>query len=373
MEALANLRRQTAAALCLACGKCATMCPLAETGDFSARRIASLGPSEDLEDCTVAVERCLTCGSCEVRCPQGVRFSDFVRGLRTLIPMEAHTPCPHAEVLQSTARLMAGETPPERDLSWVGDLKVAQEGDVALFVGCLPFFDVMFRDELGIEPLEIARSAIRLLNSQGIEPVLLTEERCCGHDLLWNGEVETFQRLVEANVQTFQEKGVKHILTTCAECCRTWRLDYPEEAPHYRPKVQHLAEFLAERLEQNQVAFEGNGIAQLTYQDPCRLGRHLGVFDAPRLVLDADALCCGTPGFVMCNAESRQLQTERLQSAAATGSDRLITACPKCLIHFSCAQAEDRRTGANATAIEVQDLTVLAASMLKEPETGEAQ
>ncbi|MDH3744739.1 MAG: (Fe-S)-binding protein, partial [Acidobacteriota bacterium] len=129
----------------------------------------------------------------------------------------------------------------------------------------------------------------------------------------------------------------------------------------------------------------------VTFQDPCRLGRHLGVTQAPRRVLEAlagadcdggdrssgangglvemersgqDANCCGTSGFIHCDANSRRLQSERLASAAATGADTLVTACPKCLIHFRCAQSEDRRTGRPDSGIEIEDLTVLAAAAL---------
>ncbi len=93
----------------------------------------------------------------------------------------------------------------------------------------------------------------------------------------------------------------------------------------------------------------------------------LGAF-ADRLVemerAGRDAVCCGTSGFMHCDADSRRLQSERLAEAAATGAGRLVTACPKCLIHFRCAQSEDRRRHRAAAGVEVEDLTVLAAARL---------
>ena len=77
-----------------------------------------------------------------------------------------------------------------------------------------------------------------------------------------------------------------------------------------------------------------------------------------------DAACCGTSGFVHCDANSRRLQSQRLTAAAATGAEKLVTACPKCLIHFRCAQSENRRRGLETAGIEVEDLTVLSASLL---------
>ena len=130
----------------------------------------------------------------------------------------------------------------------------------------------------------------------------------------------------------------------------------------------------------------------MTFQDPCRLGRHLGVTDAPRRVLASfgdgdgngkrfvemgkagiDAQCCGTSGFIHCDANSKRLQSERLRSAAATGADTLVTACPKCLIHFRCAQSEDRLRQRAAPEIEIEDLTILAAAMLDRPAPLETQ
>lgn len=384
---LESLRRSSRAALCLECGKCSTLCPLSGFGGFSAARLLAIRePGEETGG--DAVERCLTCASCEVRCPQQVRFTDFVLGLRGQLPAARRLPCPHGELLAAAARLGGNGRPPERDLGWVGDgLEIAAEGSVGLFVGCLPFFDVLFRHELGVETIAIARAAIRLLNHVGVTPVLVAEERCCGHDLLWRGEVEPFRALAEANARAFAERGVKVIVTTCAECCRTWRRDYPEVVGSYRPKVQHMTELLAEKVAAGELAFQENchedGGAPVTYHDPCRLGRHLGVVDEPRRLLDAlpggrlvemerrglDAICCGTPGFTRCDALSRQLQANRLAAAAATGAETLLTSCPKCLLHFACTQAEDRRlegTGRATTThpIRLADLTVFLAAHL---------
>jgi Fe-S oxidoreductase len=376
---LAAARKASAAALCQECSKCSTMCPLSGVEGFSAARIMGIRDAGDvLPGQWLAVQRCLTCGACQVRCPQGVQFIDYVRELRYRITDGAKEPCPHGTVIQASALLgIAPDAPPPTPAWLDDDLQVAETGAIGLFVGCLPQFDVMFGDEFGVEMTEIARSAVRALNHLGIEPVLVADEQCCGHDLLWGGDRDGFEALARANTAAFRERGIETVLTTCGECSRTWRLDYPEVAPEYRPKVQHMAEFLAERMEEEGLEFAAAD-ASVTYQDPCRLGRHLGVFDEPRRVLGAaagadvvempgsgvDAVCCGTSGFINCDAESRRLQAERLRTAEATGADTLITACPKCLIHFSCAAGEDRRRGREPPAIEVQDLTVFAARLL---------
>ena len=384
MASLETLRRSTKAAICLECGKCTTLCPLAryDSASFSASRVAATRDVEDTDNGgRAAVERCLTCGLCEVRCPQGVRFVDFVGGLRRQLPGDWPARCSHGDVLRAASRMAAGAEAPARPLDWLDeDLRVAEEGEVGLFVGCLPLYDVIF-EPLGISPTEIARSAVRVLNRLGIEPVVAPDERCCGHDLLWTGDEESFDALAEANAAAFKARGVKHLVTACAECCRTWRLDYPRVATGYRPRVQHLAEFLAGRLGEEEGLFAGNGESRLTYHDPCRLGRHLGVYEEPRAVMQAipgveltemaasgrDAVCCGTSGFTWCDAASRGLQLERLESAGTAGAETMITTCPKCWIHFACAQAGERRRGAEPPPVEVQDFTVFVSNRLAAP------
>ena len=381
MADLAQIRRSTGAALCLECGKCSTLCPLAEVGDFSAARVLSMqDPEAELQGHADAIQRCLTCAACEERCPQGVRYTDFVRALRPLLPTTARVPSPHGEVFQMAA---TPRDPDPNRWAWLeadDSLRVAEEGELALFVGCLPLFDAYFGSKLEIEMVESARAAIRLLNRLGIEPVLVADECCCGHDLLWRGDHDAFETLATSNLAAFKARGIQQILTVCAECCRTWRTDYPEVSAEYQPRVEHLSEFLAARLEREELTFNWTSNGAVTYQDPCRLGRQLGVFEPPRELLRAvpgseltemkrsgsDSLCCGTSGFIRCDAVSRQLQRERLESAASTGASKLITACPKCMIHMTCTMRDPVRRGSLKT--EIRDLVSVLADQIEYPQ-----
>jgi Fe-S oxidoreductase len=117
---------------------------------------------------------------------------------------------------------------------------------------------------------------------------------------------------------------------------------------------------------------------RVTYQDPCRLGRYMGVYQAPRKVLSAipgvelvemehnaaDAICCGVSSWVSCGATAKSIQMARLTEAKATGADILVTACPKCQIHFKCALSGKVPGNREAVDIPIEDLTSLVATAL---------
>lgn len=365
---------QTHAAACLECGKCTAVCAVAlHDPSFSPRRLVEeIIQGQPLEARhNHALWACLTCRACQERCPQGVDYIGFVRGVRALVRQEGdRVPCSHGGLLQTVMRLMADPAHQPDRLGWLQEgLETSTDGETLYFVGCLPYFEVVFGN-LGVPALEIARSVVRLLNAAGERPQLLAGERCCGHDLLWEGDEETFRRLAAQNRELIRASGAQRIVTACPECARTLKLDYP--AFGYDPGVEvlHISQWLAQALAAGRLNLVGQGW-KVTYQDPCRLGRHMGEYEAPRKVLAALgdlaemdpsgrlAQCCGTSAWTDCGAVNKELQVQRLRQAKITGADLLVTACVKCQIHFRCVLStagvpEDTR-------IEVVDLAQLAA------------
>jgi Fe-S oxidoreductase len=193
---------------------------------------------------------------------------------------------------------------------------------------------------------------VKVLNKLGIVPVVSPQERCCGHDLLWNGDRANFELLARHNTRLVAESGAKVLVTSCAECLRTWKIDYAPFFEGKPPLLQHFTEFLAERL--GQLKLKADGQLRVTYQDPCRLGRHLGLYDPPRRVLaslpgvelvemrrsGAAAVCCAGGTWSHCDRFAKRIQVERLREARATGARVLAAACPKCQIHLRCAMKD---------------------------------
>ncbi|MCP4248496.1 MAG: (Fe-S)-binding protein, partial [bacterium] len=325
---LAETARKTRAWACYDCGKCTATCPITRAGaDYSPRRqvlSANLGHRDGV--CKDAdLFSCLTCRLCDRRCPAEVEYTELVRRLREISHRDGVEPeCPHGGALQSVMRMMAAGGTQQRRMDWLtDDLQTEpQQGEVFFWAGCTMYYDAFFPD-VGMKTLDGTRAALRLLNRVGTTPVVSPEERCCGHDLLWNGDRRNFELLARHNVKLVADSGAKVLVTSCAECLRTWKIDYAPFIEGRAPRIVHLTEYLAENSDK--LSFKQNGKRTVTYQDPCRLGRHLGVYEAPRRSLTAlpgvelvemrrsgkAAMCCAGGTWSNCDRFAKQIQVER--------------------------------------------------------------
>jgi heterodisulfide reductase subunit D len=378
-----NILQTSGAAYCLECGKCSAVCPVTrwETADFaSPRRLvegAVLGRTEEVFNAPLFWS-CLTCNRCRELCPSAVHFSEFIRDARGIARESGRTgACTHGDVIHTWSRIMTDPALRQNRLGWLtAELGVSETSDTIFFAGCLPHYDALF-EELDVEGVKIARAAVRLLNAIGIFPRVLAGERCCGHDQLWQGEFETFRKLGRLNLDLLVQTGARRIVTACPECARTLARDYPRFIGGHGLDVYHITEILDRALSEGLLEFDPpGGGRRITYQDPCRLGRHLGIFDAPRTLIEAAghglvemahakraSICCGTSCWTACGQVNKHIQAERLKEAKAAGADLLVTACVKCQIHFKCAQQGPAFNG--DIEIEIQDITTLLAQRLR--------
>jgi len=369
---IARLTYVTGVNRCAECGECTASCPVAAIDqDFSPRRLAGMAMLEDADKLALSEEiwSCITCGICNAICPYGVDFLRFIQGVRTLAVSRGNVP--HYSERGRLAVEEISNTDRLRWLDGVEGLKVGDRGDVYYFSGCLSFLDRVYHDRANLRLLDIARSAVKILNSIGIVPAVSSEERCCGHDLLWMGDEEGFKTLMRANIELIRSSGAKIVVFTCAECLRTFDIDYRRFYGELGFEVMHITEFLKDKhLNLNTSAEK----LITTYHDPCRL-RHLGLYDAPRAILARipgvkqeemahnreHTLCCGVSSFLSCSPIARAMQMSRLAEAEATGASKLVVTCPKCWIHLDCA-LESLKMGRR---IEIEDLTTLLAARLK--------
>jgi Fe-S oxidoreductase len=206
-----------------------------------------------------------------------------------------------------------------------------------------------------------------------MEPVVSNNERCCGHDALWNGNEETFKQLARLNLDLIRSSGAKQVIFSCPEGYHTVKNFYPKYFGELDFTPVHILDFLADKLREGVIQLQGSDKEVVTFHDPCRLGRLAGIYDAPRKILETisgielkemprsreNGICCGTSGWMNCSSCSKEIQLQRLKEAGDTGAGTLITACPKCQIHFRCAKA------AFDLDIEITDLYDLIADHLK--------
>ena len=226
-----------------------------------------------------------------------------------------------------------------------------------------------------LDYLDIPKAVIGLLNQNDILPVVLSKEKCCGHDSLWNGDNDTFEKLARYNVQLFKDAGVKTIIFSCAEGYYTWKFSYPSIFEDFDFEIFHITEYILKEGLLNTLTFPDIGAIKITYHDSCRLGRLSNVYDDPRNILNMipnielvemenikqDASCCGVSAYINCSENSKIIQGNRIKEAINTGADYLIVSCPKCLAHFNCYLNENKEL---KDQIRIMDLMQFLSKLL---------
>jgi Fe-S oxidoreductase len=367
---------------CMDCGKCTSVCPISiRNPDFSPRKtviMAVHGGEQTLIEDELSWN-CLTCNMCTTRCPMAVDFIDFIREVRNRSFDSGNKGnCTHGCTIRTWGELMAHDGVQPNRLGWLTeDLKTSEEGEYGYFVGCMPLYSQFFT-EFAPDTVEAARNTVRVLNWLGIAPVIMGDEVCCGHDFLWSGDERTFGDLAARNIEAIKKHGIQKMIISCAECYRTLKIDYPKVDENYSLEIAHTSEFFLEKIERGSLKISSKGNGTVTFHDPCRLSKHMGITDSPRELLKrieglelremprsgSRSVCCGTSLWMNCSWISKDMQVERLKEAKATGSHAMLTACPKCMIHFRCAQSENDTD--EETRIEVKDISTLLAESIKE-------
>ncbi|MBU0969798.1 MAG: (Fe-S)-binding protein [Proteobacteria bacterium] len=350
---------------CMECGVCTGSCPVAmELEGFSPRQMIKRAMKEPEGDILNSPDlwACLSCSRCSDRCPVEIDFPAFIRGLRQKARHQDNLPkLSHHGMFHTITRIQAAQigqnkttsqgSKPDR-IAWARAAgKISETGEYFYFTGCIAYYDLAF-EYLGLQMIESAKNNLKLLNRMGIAPVVSNDECCCGHDAFWCGDKTTFETLAQKNMETIQKSGAKTVIFGCPEGYSMFREAYTEKFGTLPFAVRHITDFLAEKLPESNLSFKAESPARVTFQDPCRLGRRSGIYEAPRqlirMVSDThlvemehnreNAVCCGTTAWMQCSSCSKAMQIQRLREAATAGAKAIITACPKCQIHLTCAK-----------------------------------
>jgi Fe-S oxidoreductase len=261
-----------------------------------------------------------------------IDYPEFVRMVREEAVKQGKGGVPaHRGLFQTITRMQTLDVKQSKT-DWAKEAgRISESGDTYYFVGCAPFMDVEFHDDWNLDVMDGPRGVLKLLNSMGIEPVIHDDERCCGHDLMWNGDKENFAKLARRNVDLIKSLGCKRVVFQCPEGYLTFKKYYPEVLGQMDLELVHFYELLADKVASGAVSFAPlEGV--VTYHDPCRLGRQAGIMDAPRALIQSipgiilkemehnreNGLCCGT-AWMGCSSCSKAIQKNRLSEAVATG------------------------------------------------------
>lgn len=359
-EKVREIIERTAAYLCIDCSKCTASCPVGKAGSvYSPRALVQHLMLEGRDPSETELWRCVTCGLCRERCPSNVDFPGFIHALREVAFDGGGRPQDtHGGTLKQLMHLFAGPRIRQNRTGWLpdwvevlDDREETDRSDDIYFVGCAPYFDVIFED-FNLDLAATHLGALELLRRCGVTPAVLANERCCGHDVLWTGDRELFGELARLNVELFRRVGAKRVFVSCPEGYYTFTHHYPEYLGDLDIEFVNTVKFLADE-EPALAAVEGE--TRVTYHDSCRMGRFSRLYDEPRRLIAnigglrltemefsrEQAPCCGSNLWVACDAVSKKMQYDLLDAARGTGSEILLTACDKCRIHLACAQMEN--------------------------------
>ncbi len=376
---------------CIMCYRCQEVCPAYNTGkvlspaaleinkryflNTEGERLAGGEASQQslLEFAITpeAVWACTACGACIDICPVGNEpMRDILDIRRALVLMENDFP----EQLQTAFRGMERtmnpwNVPPTERMKWAEGLAVPTiedlpEPDVLWWVGCAPATDARAQ--------KIARAFAEVLNSAGVKFAVLGEmEQCTGDSARRAGNEFLFNEMAAANVELLDEVAPKRIVTTCPHCLHTIKNEYTAFGGDYQ--IIHHTQLINELVAEGRLALDPSEMSQVTFHDPCYLGRQNQIIADPRQVLQnsgaqlvemplhgAKSFCCGAGGAQMWKEEehgSERVSSHRFKEAQETGAATLALGCPFCMIMFNDAKKD---AGSDLQVMDIAEIVTAA-------------
>lgn len=358
---------------CYQCAKCIPVCPVEQVGDYGpwkmfrkAQRGNNLMLDPDLWLCT-------TCGNCLRVCPKEVDMMQIMPAIREQAILEGNMPDELGEVFANLQKRgnPQGESPRKR-AKWADEAGVevpimadlGRPVDVLLYVSDYTSYHPRGHDA--------ARAMARVLTSLGVDWAILgREEKSDADSARVAGESGLFEMLAEQNIETFSKYEFKHLVVMDPHAYNAFKNYYPAMGGEY--DVLHYTQFLAPLIDQ--MKLDARVEQEITFHDPCYLGRHNGEYDAPRKLLEAipgvqliemphykaNGYCCGGGGggmwmdSVVDEHVSERLSERRVREAVETGAATLAVCCP-----YEPSRFEDavKSTG-NEGSLDVLDIIEL--------------
>ncbi|HVB14476.1 MAG TPA: (Fe-S)-binding protein [Candidatus Dormibacteraeota bacterium] len=394
-------------ATCTECGRCQSHCPAFNTGKplspklfitdlrdgwyanargeapppsywtaDAAGTAAEAPPDGRLLDWSVLEETlwsCTTCGACVEECPVLIEHVPaIVEMRRSLVLEESRMPKEARSALESMEqRGNPFGMPADSRMKWAEGLEVPlladhPDAEYLYWVGCATAFDE--------SNWPIARATVAILKAANVSFAILGQEEVCNGDPARRlGNEYLFQTQAQQVVEKLQARAVRKVIASCPHCFNTMAREYPDLGGTY--EVIHHTQLLAQLLDEGRIQLKMPlPKGEITYHDPCYLGRWNGEYDAPRRVLAAipgaqlvemkrsrnEAMCCGAGGGRLFMEESRgpRINRVRVQQAEETGARTAAVACPFCATMFT------EGISSQESSMESRDIAVLVAESM---------
>jgi len=350
--------------VCMQCGYCRATCPVYQELPWESAsprgkiyymkeyyeskiKKGSFGKGKDKkidEDFAKMLYWCTSCGACEVNCHVEMPLPEMWEDLKAwavengLGPLAAHKV--FLERIHEKKNPFNEEPATRGD--WAKEFKLSPRPDVLFFGGCTESYRMQI----------LAQASIKVLQKAGVKVgVLGGEEWCCTSPLLRTGQRSETKPFAKHLREQIIKSGAKTVISACSGCYATLKNDHSKVMGKHPFELYHLSEYIEMLIKKGKLKFKTKINRKVTYHDPCHLGRHGKVFEAPRNVIKSipgieliempnnrkNSACCGAgAGFkAQFNENAENIAAKRIREAQGTGADEMITTCPFCNVNLN--------------------------------------
>jgi Fe-S oxidoreductase len=331
---------------------------------------------------------CTSCGACVEQCPVDIEHVDHIVDMRRYqVLIESNFPTELGGMFKNLENKGNpwGQNAKDR-LQWtegldfevpVFDGELGDDVEYLFWVGCAGAFEDRAR--------KTTQAVAELLHMADVKFVVLgSEETCTGDPARRAGNEFLFQMLAQQNVEILntlfegREPVKRKIVVTCPHCFNTIGNEYPQVGGDY--EVVHHTQLLNRLVRERRLVPVAPVPEDVTYHDPCYLGRHNKVYEAPRELVGATganlremprhadrSFCCGAGGARMWMEEriGKQINLERVDEALGTAPNKIATGCPFCRVMMTDGVTDRQSTGAASESLEVLDVAQLLLTAVK--------
>ncbi|MDC0253944.1 heterodisulfide reductase-related iron-sulfur binding cluster [Bacteriovoracales bacterium] len=378
---------------CVECGRCTEVCPANLSGknldpktiitkarDFSlsvkesGKNDADFWEESPLYQAN-ELDACTTCGACMEECPSNIEHVNIILEAKRYKTLTLGEIPPSAGDTVSKIKLNGnpwGITQDDR-FKWAEglDVPVIEEGkkvDYLYYVGCAGSYDAANQ--------KVVQDTIMLLKKAGVQfAVLGKTEKCNGDPIRRFGDEYSFFEVAIENIANLNQYQFDKVVTHCPHCLHTIGKEYAKFEDGQFETIHHT-ELLSDLIDTGKLKPNKEIKEELTFHDPCYLGRHHGEYNAPRKILNSikgikikemdankdKALCCGMGGGNMWYElpEGEHIAKNRLRQIGEKKVEKLATGCSYCMINFNSTKAQVTET----ENIEVEDVASILAKSL---------